>query len=77
MVKSFWDFWQHIPENLDPVLFEVGGFKLQYYGLMYIVAFAVTYGMVFYRLKSEDRFDVSREQVENLLMNMILGLLIG
>jgi len=77
MVKSFWDFWQHIPENLDPVLFAVGGFKLQYYGLMYIVAFAVTYGMAFYRLKTEDRFDVSREHVENLLMNLILGLLIG
>lgn len=77
MVRSFWDFWQHIPEKLDPVLFEIGGFKLQYYGLMYIVAFALTYGMAFYRLKTEERFDVSREQVENLLMNMILGLLIG
>jgi len=77
MTRAFWDFWQHIPEKMDPVLFQIGGFKLQYYGLMYIVAFSVTYGMVLYRLKIEDRFDVSREQVENLLMYLILGLLIG
>jgi phosphatidylglycerol:prolipoprotein diacylglycerol transferase len=77
MTTSFLRFWQHLPEHIDPVIFQIGGFKLQYYGLMYIVAFAVTYGMVMFRLKREDRFDVSGEQVESLLMNMILGLLIG
>ncbi|MFH2066789.1 MAG: prolipoprotein diacylglyceryl transferase [Pseudomonadota bacterium] len=77
MLHSFLEFWQHLPENLNPVIFEIGGFKLQYYGLMYLVGFAITYGMVLFRIKREDRFDVSGEQVENLMMNMIFGLLIG
>jgi len=77
MVHSFLEFWQHLPGNINPVIFEIGGFKLQYYGLMYVVAFAITYGMVLYRIKIEDRFDISGEQVENLMMNMIFGLLIG
>lgn len=77
MVHSFLEFWQHLPGNINPVIFEIGRFKLQYYGLMYIVGFAITYGMALYRIKNEDRFDVSGEQVENLMMNMIFGLLIG
>src|SRR3989339_324725 len=77
MVNSFLEFWQHLPGNINPVIFEIGGFKLQYYGLMYVVAFAITYGMVLYRIKIEDRFNISGEQVENLMMNMIFGLLIG
>jgi len=44
-------WWQHLPEHIDPVIFQIGGFKLQYYGLMYIVAFAITYGLASYRLK--------------------------
>jgi len=45
----FW--WQHLPAHMDPVIFEIGSFKLQYYGLMYIVAFAITYGLATYRLR--------------------------
>ncbi len=46
------DWWQHLPEHMDPVIFEIGSFRLQYYGLMYIVAFAITYGLAAYRLRS-------------------------
>jgi len=34
-------WWQHLPENISPVIFEIGWFRLQYYGLMYLVAFAM------------------------------------
>ena len=49
MVEEFWDWWQHLPQNIDPVIFSVGSFRLQYYGLMYIVAFAITFFLVLYR----------------------------
>ena len=35
---DFLIWWQHLPEHMNPVIFEIGSFKLQYYGLMYIVA---------------------------------------
>ena len=69
--------WQHLPENIDPVIFGIGWFKLQYYGMMYVVAFGLTYFLVMYRLKREDRFEVSTEQAKDLLLNMLLGLIIG
>jgi phosphatidylglycerol:prolipoprotein diacylglycerol transferase len=76
-MESFWHWWQHLPSKMDPVIFAVGPFKLQYYGLMYLVAFGVTYAMVRHRLTREGRFDVSQELVQGLLTAMIIGLILG
>ena len=71
----FW--WQHLPEHMDPVILQIGSFKLQYYGLMYIVAFAITYGLATHRLRREDRFQIDVEQLQGLMTAMILGLIVG
>jgi phosphatidylglycerol:prolipoprotein diacylglycerol transferase len=76
-MEGFWNWWQHLPQHLSPVIFQIGSFKLQYYGLMYLVAFAITYGLVLYRLKHEDRFQISRQQVNDLTTIIILGLMVG
>ena len=75
-MNEFWHWWQHLPSKMDPILFEIGPLKIQYYGLMYIVGFAVTYFLVVYRIKREDWFDVSIEQVQNLTTAMIVGLIV-
>ena len=77
MGAEFWRWWQHLPETIDPVLIQIGGFRLQYYGLMYIVAFGCTYLLVRYRLKHETRFDLGVEQVQDLLTVMILAVIVG
>ena len=77
MVEEFWSWWQHLPQTLDPVIFSIGSFKLQYYGLMYIVAFAITFFLVLYRVKREDRFEITTDQIKDLSTYMILGLVIG
>ncbi len=77
MVEEFWSWWQHLPQTIDPVIFSIGSFKLQYYGLMYIVAFAITFVLVLYRIKREDRFEVNTDQIKDLTTYMILGLVIG
>lgn len=66
-----------MPEHISPVLFQVGPVKVQYYGLMYIAAFAVTYMLVMVRLKREENQTISTEQVQSLLTAMIIGLLVG
>jgi phosphatidylglycerol:prolipoprotein diacylglycerol transferase len=77
MVEEFWDWWQHLPQNIDPVIFSIGSFKLQYYGLMYIVAFAITFFLVLYRHKREDRFEITADQIKDLTTYIILGLVVG
>ncbi len=76
-MSEFWSWWQHLPENIDPVIFQIGSFKLQYYGLMYIVAFAISYFLVWYRIKNEQRFEVSTDQLKDLMTYIILGLIIA
>ena len=76
-MDAFWHWWQTLPHHIDPVLLQIGSFKLQYYGLMYILAFATTYLLVIYRLRTEPRFDLTTGQVQDLLTAMVLGLLIG
>jgi phosphatidylglycerol:prolipoprotein diacylglycerol transferase len=75
--NAFWQWWQHLPAKMNPVIFQIGSFRLQYYGLMYIVAFAITYGLILYRLKREERFGFTVDQVQGLMTAMILGLIIG
>jgi phosphatidylglycerol:prolipoprotein diacylglycerol transferase len=44
---------------------------------MYIVAFAITFLLVLYRVKREDRFEITSDQVKDLTTYMIIGLVIG
>ncbi|MBI5665314.1 MAG: prolipoprotein diacylglyceryl transferase [Nitrospirae bacterium] len=75
-MNTFIDFWQHIPENIKPYIFQIGQFQLRYYGLMYIVAFSVLYFLSFYRMKTEG-YDYPKTAVENYFVWAILGLMIG
>jgi phosphatidylglycerol---prolipoprotein diacylglyceryl transferase len=70
-------WWQHLPEKMSPVIFEIGEFKLQYYGLMYIIAFAVTYALILYRVRHEQRFRVSDDDVQNLMLAILIGVIAG
>ena len=77
MADAFWQWWQHLPEHMDPVIFQIGSFRLQYYGLMYLVAFGLTYMLASYRIKSEQRRDIDGEKLQGLLTAMIVGLIVG
>lgn len=76
-MDRFWTWWQHLPEHINPLLIEIGVLKIQYYGLMYLVAFGLTYILVIYRNRTEDRFDLTLDQINTLTTYLILGLIIG
>ena len=77
-MDAFWQWWQHIPERIDPVIFQIGSFRLQYYGLMYIVVFVVCYMLMRYRWAREERFfNITATQITDLVTVGILGVIIG
>ncbi len=43
------NWWQHIPEYINPIIFQIGFFSVRWYSLMYLVGFAVVYGLLVYR----------------------------
>ncbi|MBI5583380.1 MAG: prolipoprotein diacylglyceryl transferase [Deltaproteobacteria bacterium] len=62
--------------NLDPVLIQLGPVRIGWYGLMYILGFLASYLLVRYQIKKRD-FGFSREEVEDLFVFLILGLIVG
>ena len=52
-MNDFLFFWQHLPSYTNPVILSVGTFALRWYGMMYIVAFAIVYLLTRYRLNKE------------------------
>ncbi|MDB5104169.1 MAG: prolipoprotein diacylglyceryl transferase [Fibrobacteres bacterium] len=75
---GFLYWWQHLPESMNPVLFTLGPLRVQWYGLMYIIAFTVTYILARRRCRKEDRFrQYDEEFLKNLLTYGFVGVLIG
>jgi len=68
--------WQYLPYSIDPILLKWGSLQVRYYGLMYIVAFALTYFLVSYRLRRQES-ELTLETFEESIIWAILGLLIG
>lgn len=70
------NWWQSIPYSIKPYLFKIGSFELRYYGLMYIVGFAVVYFLSTYQIKKKN-LDYSKELISDFMFYMILGTIVG
>jgi len=68
--------WQHLPEKLNPVAFHLGPIAVSWYGIMYIIAFALVYFLVRYRIRSE-KLEVPLETVEDFFPWGIAGVFLG
>jgi len=69
-------WWNHIPEHINPNIVEIGSFQIRYYGLMYLVAFAITYLLILYRLKNE-RYEYPKNIIQTFFLYAISGVMIG
>ena len=76
-MQEFLFWWQHLPEHISPVILQIGSFKLQYYGLMYLVAFSISFLLAAYRIKAERRFAISLAQLQDLTLYLVVGLVLG
>jgi phosphatidylglycerol:prolipoprotein diacylglycerol transferase len=77
MSNGFISFWQQLPSRMDPVIFSVGSFQVQWYGMMYLAAFGITYYLARFRIRREGGFGIDSEALSGLMTAMILGVLIG
>lgn len=68
--------WEFLQWHLNPVALQIGPLAIHWYGLMYAVAFVVSYALVAHRLKTE-RWEFVRRQIDDALTWMVLGILIG
>lgn len=72
-------FWQSLPARMDPVIFSIGSLQVQWYGVMYLVAFVVTYFLVRHRARTETaRFgSYDTDYLQSLMTWGFFGVLLG
>ena len=77
-MSDFIQFWQHLPSKMNPEIISLGPLKVQWYGLMYVLAFLVTYFIAKNRIKNESRFSgYSLDFVKDLMTYGFIGVLAG
>jgi len=62
------NWWNRIPEHINPNILEIGSFQIRYYGLMYLISFAVTYLLVLHKLKNE-RYEYSKAVIQKYILH--------
>ena len=60
--------------NLDPVLLKFWIFEIRWYGLVYVLGFLLIYYIL---IKKRDKFELSRDDVDKYIFNLVLGTVIG
>src|SRR3989338_6105590 len=61
---------------IDPVAFSLGPIKVHWYGLMYLLAFLLAWGLALWRTKKY-QLDWNAEQIQDLVFYGALGAIIG
>jgi len=75
-MKEFISWWSHLSEHISPVVFRMGSIEVHYYGLMYLVVFAICYLFILNRIKKENT-GFSKAVIDNYFTWLILAVLIG
>lgn len=70
------NWWQDLPYKISPYLFEINGFQVRYYSLMYIAAFACVYWLTAYRLRTE-AWPIHKERVYDFFVWAAVGVILG
>ena len=63
--------------HIGPIAFHIGFLKVHWYGLMYLVGFAIAWVLALYRARSQQRQWITHQQVSDLIFYCASGLIIG
>ncbi|MCX6765805.1 MAG: prolipoprotein diacylglyceryl transferase [Candidatus Moranbacteria bacterium] len=67
------EWYQHIPEHINPIVFSIGSFSVKWYSIMYLAGFLTVYLLLKYRIKESP----NKISIPDLMIYLIIGLLIG
>jgi phosphatidylglycerol---prolipoprotein diacylglyceryl transferase len=62
--------------RIDPDIIKFGPFAVRWYGVMYLIGFAVSYFLVRYQIRSK-KLSISAEEIDSLFLFLLSGLIIG
>src|SRR5574343_341165 len=66
-----------IHPQFDPIAISLGPLAIRWYGLMYLLAFALFLGLGHYRIKRSPAPMLNAQQLDDLLFYGVLGVILG
>lgn len=71
------DFYQHLPEHINPIAFSIGSFNVHWYSLMYLVGFAMVYFLLKYKIHGT-KYEIQKKSlILDFLIYAFVGLIAG
>jgi len=74
---DFSNWWQSLPEKMDPILFQIGPLSIYWYSTMYLVAFLVVFLLGKKQIQNNQFRLLNLNQFEDLLTWCFIGVLLG
>ena len=68
--------WAYLQYRINPVFVSIGPVSIHWYGIMYLIAFFLTYYLVKYRIKAE-KLNYSKDLIYDFMTQAILGAVLG
>ena len=62
--------------HIDPVMVQIGAFKIHWYGVMYLIGLGAGWALGYYRAKKSDGY-WNPEWIADLIFYIALGIVIG
>ncbi|OGI10725.1 MAG: prolipoprotein diacylglyceryl transferase [Candidatus Margulisbacteria bacterium GWF2_35_9] len=75
-MEHFFNFWQNIPYNINPIAFEIFGLQFRWYSIMYLIGIMVVYTSIIRILKKNPEFNPSGF-VLDLFNYCVFGIILG
>lgn len=70
------EFYQNLPQGIDPVFFSVSSFSIYWYSLMYLVGFVTVMLLLYWRVYKEES-EISWDDIFDFLLDSFLAIVIG
>ncbi len=78
MLTNFLDFYQNLPNRVNPSIISFYGFELRWYSLGYIFSFLLFWALISYRIKkNEAAFKITLKDIEDSMFYLFLGVILG
>ena len=69
-------YWNHIYEHFNPIAFSIFGFKIHWYGIMYVSALLIGIYMAKWIIK-KDKLPISQSEIDNYFIWIEIGVILG
>lgn len=70
------EFWNNIYSHFDPIAFQVGFFKIHWYGIMYVLALVSAYIFAKWLIK-KDKLPMTNDELDDYFIWVEIGVILG